>query len=443
MLQAFVIALFVIPSDTVIKPVGAVGYPASLIGVFVFGVYFVSLLFGLHKPVPHPIRGVLCVIWVALLAGYIAMDRGRLTGIEIASADRMLIRFMVVTGVALVAAECLRSVDDIMRVIRALVWAAGFCGFVAVLQYWLSLDLAQYLRQIPGFSPNHDNPAILARGGVNRVAGTALHAIELGVASGMMIPLAVLVGLYDRHKTKFKRWAPLTLIVLGVATSVSRSAILSVIVAFCTLVVLLPPRLRLAALAALPVAVGGIFMSAHGLIGTLLGFFSGAGSDPSIRYRTHDYPLAEELWQAKPIFGRGPGTWIPADSLNIFDNQWLGTVVELGTVGVLAFLVLYLVPPIVAIATRRMSNDPDIRLICAALAASTMPTVITSFTFDSLSFPLFVNLIAIDIGLIGACWRLTTAEPEPATATTRTPPVTPTRLELSTSPGIWPGRASS
>src|SRR3954454_11039055 len=149
LLQAFVIALFVIPSDTVIKPIGAVGYPASLIGVFVFVVYCASVLFGLHQPVPHPIRGILYVIWVALLSAYIAMDRGRLTVIELASADRMVIRFMVVTGVALVAAECLHSVEDVMRVVRALCWAAAFCGFVAVLQYWLRLDLAVYLRQIP------------------------------------------------------------------------------------------------------------------------------------------------------------------------------------------------------------------------------------------------------------------------------------------------------
>jgi len=443
LLQAFVIALFVIPSDTVIKPIGAVGYPASLIGVFVFVVYCASVLFGLHQPVPHPIRGILYVIWVALLSAYIAMDRGRLTVIELASADRMVIRFMVVTGVALVAAECLHSVEDVMRVVRALCWAAAFCGFVAVLQYWLRLDLAVYLRQIPGFSLNHDNPGILARGGVNRVAGTALHAIELGVVSGMMIPIAVLVGLYDRNKSNFKRWAPLTLIVLGVATSVSRSAILSVVVAFATLVVMLPPRLRLGALCALPVALGGIFMSAHGLIGTLLGFFSGVSNDPSIQYRTHDYPLAQELWLNRPWFGRGPGTWIPADSLNIFDNQWLDTVVELGTFGVFAFLIFFLAPPIIAIATRRMSKDPDVRLVCAALAASMMPAAITSFTFDSLSFPLFVNLIAIDIGLIGACWRLATGQRQPATAMARTVALVPPRIELSPSRGTWPRRASS
>ena len=81
-----------------------------------------------------------------------------------------------------------------------------------------------------------------------------------------------------------KRWAPVALISLGVATSVSRSAIISVIVAVTVLVVLLPPVPRVTALCVVPVAVGAVFMSAHGLIGTLSSFFAAGTSDPSIGY---------------------------------------------------------------------------------------------------------------------------------------------------------------
>ena len=122
---------------------------------------------------------------------------------ELASADRMLIRFAVITGVALVAAEWLRSLRR-----RACGWcgccagAAAFCGLVAVLQYWVSLDLAQYLRELPGFALNQDNPDHPARGSLNRVAGTAITSIELGVVAGMLIPIAVCLGLYDRDKTR-------------------------------------------------------------------------------------------------------------------------------------------------------------------------------------------------------------------------------------------------
>jgi hypothetical protein len=413
LLQFFALAVMVFPSDTVLPAIGAAGYPASLIGLFVFGVFTVSVLLGFHDPIrhAHPIQGVLCVVWVSVLASYIFMDRGRLTGPEIAAADRVLLRYAVITGVALVTAEWLRTLPDVMKVARILCWAGAFCGFVAVLQFWMSLDLSQYLRELPGFVQNHDNPAIQTRGSLNRVQGTAITPIELGVVAGMLIPIAVALGIYDRDRSNFKRWAPLTLIVLGVATSVSRSAILALLVAFVVLVVLLPPVLRLAAFGVLPIALAGIFMSAHGLIGTLASFFTGASSDPSIQYRTHDYPLAEEVWQKAPWFGHGPGTWIPADPLNIFDNQYLNSAVEVGLVGLLALLVFLVVPALIALGARRRSADPQLRLLCGALAAAGFVAPVCSLTFDSLSFPMFVNVYAIVLGLTGACWRLAAAEP--------------------------------
>jgi O-antigen ligase len=445
LLQLFAVTLMVFPSDTVLMGVGAAGYPASLVGVAVFCLFSVSVLFGFHNPSrhSHPIQGLLCVIWVAVLASYILMDRGGLTGTELASADRMLIRFAVITGIVLVAAEWLGSLHDMMRVVRTLCWAGAFCGFVAVLQFWISLDLAVYLRELPGFVVNQNNPAILARGSLNRVAGTAITPIELGVVAGMLIPIAICLGLYDRDKRPAKRWGPVTLIGLGVATSVSRSAILSVVVAFTVLLVLMPPVPRLAALCALPVAVTGIFMVAHGLIGTLAAFFSGASSDPSIQYRTHDYPLAEELWRSSPWFGQGPGTYMPADPLNIFDNQYLSSAVELGLVGVLGLLAFLLFPATVALAARRWSVNPDLRLLCAALAAAGFAATLSSLTFDSLSFPMFVNVYALVIGLAGACWRLAAAELEDARSVIPATAFTPRRIELPLAARPWPRRAQS
>jgi len=411
-LQVFAVAVMVFPSDTVFKPIGAAGYPAGIVGLFIFAVFMVSVLLGFHSlsSHPHPIRGLLGVVWLSLLASYVLMDRGRLTSLELAGADRILMRFAVITGVALVAAEWLRSLDDVMRVLRVLCWAGAFCAFVAVLQFFLGLDLSMFLRQIPGFVVNHDNPAIQARGSLNRVQGTAITPIELGVVMGMLLPLATCLGLIDRGKTRQKRWAPLVLIILGVATSVSRSAILAVLVAFAVLVILLPPVPRLAALAMLPVAVAGIFVTAHGLIGTLASFFTGASSDPSVRYRTHDYPVAEQAWGSAPWFGHGPGSWLPADPLNIFDNEYLTSAVELGIVGVVVLFIFVLFPAIVAVTARRWSANADLRLLCGALAATAFVAPVCSLTFDSMSFPMFVNVYTLAIGLIGACSRLVVAE---------------------------------
>lgn len=440
LLQLFALAVMVIPSDTVIPAIGAVGYPASLVGMFIFFVFFAAILLGLHDPTRHrhPVQVVLCVLWLSVLASYVLMDRGILTGTELASADRMLIRLAVITGVALVAAEWLRSLSDVRRVLRALCWGGAFCAVVAALQFWVSFDVAQYLRDLPGFTVTHDNPSIVARGALNRVQGTAITAVELGVVAGMLLPVAIYLGFYDRDKSALQRWAPVVLIVLAVGTSVSRSGIIAVVVAFGVLVVLLPPVPRVAALCAAPVAVAGAFMSAPGLIGTMASFFSAGKSDPSIGYRLHDYPLAERLWLEAPWFGHGGGTYLPVDSLNIFDNQYLLTAVELGLVGIVALAVLFLLPMLAALVARRRSTTQELRVLCAALAGTGLAGALCSLTFDSLSFPMFVNVYALLIGLIGACWRLAAAEPTRSTDLPRTAHLSTYRERFPSTPTFMP-----
>ena len=78
MLQLFALTVMVIPSDTVIKAIGAEGYVAGLIGMFAFAAFVVATLLGLHNPLRHrhPVRAALCVVWLAVLASYVVMDRG-------------------------------------------------------------------------------------------------------------------------------------------------------------------------------------------------------------------------------------------------------------------------------------------------------------------------------------------------------------------------------
>jgi O-Antigen ligase len=412
LLQAFALAVMLVPSNTVIGPIGAPGYPGSLIGIFVFGVYGAAVLFGIHNPMryKHPMQAVLAVLWVSVLASYVLMDRAILSSAQLGNADRLLIKIAVVTGVALTAAEKLRSLEDVRRVARALCWGGAACGFIAAVQYTFSYDLAQFARDLPGFTLNQDNPFILSRGSLNRATGTAVTPIELGVVAGMLLPLSIWLGLHDTDRRTIKRWAPAVLISMAAATSVSRSGILAIVAAFGLMVVLMPPVPRAAALCAVPFGVVGAFMTAHGLIGTLASFFSAGSSDSSIQYRTHDYPLAEAVWQKAPVFGHGGGTWIPVNELDIFDNQFLNTAVELGLLGVIALVAFLVVPAITALVARKRSGDPELRLLCAALAGAGLAAAGCSVTFDSLAFPMFLNVYALVIGLSGACWRLARAE---------------------------------
>jgi hypothetical protein len=398
----------VIPSDAVINAIGAEGYAAALVGMFAFAAFVAATVLGLHNPLRnrHPVRAALLTLWLSVLLSYVLMHRETSTFAQVQAADRMLMQMAIITGVALVAAECLNSLRDVRRVLWALSWGGAFCGVVASLQYWISMDITPYLRLLPGFSVNFDNPAIVARAAMNRVSGTSITAIELGVVAGMLLPLTVYLAMYDKDRSFRNRWAPVVLTAAAIPTSVSRSAVISIGLAFAVFVVLMPARQRVVALCATPVALAGVFMTAHGVIGTLAAFFGGAGNDDSVRARTMDYPTAERLVREAPWFGHGGGTYLPVNVLDIFDNQYLKTAVELGLVGVVALLTYFLVPFIAVLVARRRSRDPELRLLCAALAGAALAGAVCSVTFDSLSFPMFSNVHALVIGMIGAAWRL-------------------------------------
>jgi hypothetical protein len=87
-------------------------------------------------------------------------------------------------------------------------------------------------------------------------------------------------------------------------------------------------------------------------------------------------------------------------------------------VGVIALAAFFRVPTIAALVARRRSSDPELRLLCAALAGAGLAAAVCSLTFDSLSYPMFVGVHALVIGLIGAGWRLAASE-APAAARAR------------------------
>ena len=413
LLQAFALTLFVFPSDTVVKVIGAGGYVAALVGMFAFAAYLAVSLLGFHNPLQqrHPIRIVLCLLWLSVLVSYVLMDRNGLTATELSGSDRLLMQLAVITGVALIAAEFLGSLHDVRRVLRVVCWGGAFSGVVAALQFSINLDISTYLRELPGFSLNLSDVGIGTRNGLNRVSGTAIYPIELGVVAGMLLPLAVYLAIYDTdNRSPRRRWAPVGLIALAIPASVSRSAVISVAVALAVLVVLMPTRQRLVAICTLPFSLAAVFMTTPGLIGTLTSFFGAGTKDPSVAYRVSDYPVVERFLEQAPWFGRGGWTYQPEDALNILDNQYLKTAVELGLVGVVALAFFFLVPTIAAFLARRRSTDPELRLLSAALAGAALAAAASSFTFDSLSYPMFTGLYSLVIGLIGVAWRLALAE---------------------------------
>jgi O-antigen ligase len=223
------------------------------------------------------------------------------------------------------------------------------------------------------------------------------------------------MGIHDTGRSARARWLPVPLIALAVPVSVSRSATIGLAITMGFLIVLMPVRQRVVALAAVPIALAGLFMTAHGLIGTLVSFFGLGDHDLSITHRTNNYPYVEHVVREAPLFGHGGGTHINdttniVSAAHILDNQFLKTAIELGLVGMVALAALFLVPMLAALVARRRSADPDLRLLCATVAGGALAAGVCSFFFDSFSFPMFYNVFALVAGLAGASWRLAQRE---------------------------------
>ena len=407
-LQVFVIALFAFPSVYVVRAIGAGGYAAGLVGMFAFAVWLVGIVLGHHEfgRYRNPVRAVLCLLWIVSLLSYIFMDRGLLSALQINSANRWLMQLAGMTGVAFLAAECLHSVEDVRRVARVLSWAAAFCGLIALLQWRLSYDLTPHLK-LPGFSLNGTGQFLISRSGENRVAGTGIDPIELGVTACMLLPLGIWAATQTLGVSPLRRWAPVVLAAVAIPASVSRSAVIGIVLSIGLFVVLMPPRQRMTAFILIPVGLAAVFMVSHGELGTLVGWlgYGSGGADPSVTHRTNNYPYVAHLVSQAPLLGSGGNTYLP-DVVHILDNEWLDIAINLGYVGVFAFAVLFIAPLVTALKARARSADPSLRLLCAALASGFLTAGVCSAFFDSFSFPLLYSVFALELGLAGACWRL-------------------------------------
>jgi hypothetical protein len=279
-----------------------------------------------------------------------------------------------------------------------------------LLQYWFHIDLVPTLRSVPGFTVTLDPTGAATRHGLNRVTGTTILPIELGVVSAMILPLAAHLLFYDSERSRRIRSVMLILVAVGVPVAVSRSSVIAVIISMGLFIALLPARERVLGLGALPLAVVVMFMAVPGLIGTLYYFFGAGTNDTSVAVRVDDFPLVERLVSYSPWLGSGGGTYLPTNMLEILDNQYLKTTIELGVSGLVMLVVCYFgVPVVTALTARSRAADADHRALCGALAGSALAAAVSSFLFDSLAFQMFAGVYAIVIGLIGASWRLAAA----------------------------------
>lgn len=403
----FVVLQFLIPAKFVISGVPLSLTPASVVALLIgllWGCTQLTSTLGAAKG-RNAVRTLLFLYACSTLATYGSATLGYLPSDELNLADHAIVLMFASVGLALGVCDGVRGMERIEVVLKVLVVAGAMVGVVAIMQYFLDFNLDSIMK-IPGLRAQSAGGFVIERSALRRVAGTTAHPIELGVVCAMLLPVATHLAMTARRRLQqaLPWWLCCGLIAIALMFSVSRSAIVSFAAAGVVMFIGWPARRRLVALAICVCFLGLIRIAAPSLIGTIFGLFANASSDSSVAYRTHDYATAASEISKHFWLGRGMGTWY-APKHQVFDNQYLLSFVDIGALGLVTSIGIFVAGIYAAIRGRMLSGNPDDRNLGLTLAAMLAVPLVGCATFDLASFPTASAMAFLISGVAGAFLR--------------------------------------
>jgi O-antigen ligase len=405
-LTVYLAVLYVVPSDRIVPALGGAGSPSIWCGL---GAFIWWCWFHLQRQQPafvfraRPVATSQILFLAAVLASYVIAMTRPLTSSEANGADLGLIRLAGFAGILLLAHDGIPNTTRLLDFLRRLVIAGGLMGALGLLQFATGQSLLDNL-SIPGLTPTQPYSSVQDRSGFARAAGTAMHPLEYATVLSLILPIAITLALNDKHRNLLGRWAPVATIVIALALSNSRSALVGLVIGVLVLVPTWSWATRIRAAVAGAVLLAAVYALVPGMIGTLRYLFSNIADDPSAQSRTSGFDLVTEFFLLNPFLGRGFGTFLPV--YRILDNQYLHLLMEVGLVGLCSLLTIFIASAASAFIARRYTLDPLLNQLGQALVASICAGGTLTVLFDAFSFPMAGGSLFLLCGLCGAYWVL-------------------------------------
>ncbi|NYG07382.1 O-antigen ligase [Phycicoccus badiiscoriae] len=399
----YAVLLFAVPSRLVFKPLGGVGTPAAMVGMvaFIWWVWDTTHRSGPRRPLVPVERAGLILLAVAL-GSFVAATSRVINTTEMHGVQQGCLGMIALVGVMLTSSAGVTSSERLHVLLRRITLFAGLVGALGFIQFVTKHTFIDNL-SIPGLTWNSD-VEVADRNGFYRPAGTATHPLEFATTTAVLLPLALHVALDSKWETSsLRRWFPVAMLCLAVPLSISRSAIIGTAI---IVVVLFPTwhrTLRKAALVVGSLLLVAVYVSIPGFLGTIQGMFTGLQNNASIGSRTDSYTLASEFIARAPIFGRGVGTFNA--SYRILDNQYLATLIDMGLVGLICLLGVFVTGLVTAARVRMLATDERDRSLAITLVASIAASTTSYGFFDAFSFPMFSGVSFLLVGLAGQLGR--------------------------------------
>ena len=368
-------------------------------------------------------EGPLLAFGLAVLLGILS-NGGRIQALDVNQFVLKKVTFFVSFALVMyMVASVVHSRRDIDWLVGLLVIGGAIVAGLAIVESRTGFNIFDHLQRVMPvlhFDASQLPKWTGERGGRVRAYASAQHAIALGAALAMLVPLAVYQGMRTRQGGW---WIATGVLVLGTMATVSRTAMLMLLAEAVVFVVLKPASMKRMWPLLLPLLVVA-HIAAPGTIGAFKDAFfpkgglvaqqsAGAGTYGSGRLADLSPGIRE--WKRTPILGGGFGTRVtdqadPLVNAPILDDEWLGTLLETGAAGFLALLWLF------ARATRRLGraarrDDSPRSWLTAGLAAAIVAFAVGMATYDAFSFIQVTFLLFILLGVAASELTLEARQP--------------------------------
>ncbi|MCY0946672.1 O-antigen ligase family protein [Streptomyces antarcticus] len=433
LLTGYLALAFFIPSNLTLPGMGGVGTPANVFALLCLFWYLATWITGRIRPAPGTRlpRVVMCLLAVAVLASYLANASRGSSHKEVLAADRGLIGLLVWVSLVVLVSAGIQSRERLDVLLRRAVVMGAVVAAIGYYDFFTATNIADRI-SIPGLQSSVAQITTLDRGSFTRPRSTTAQPLEFGGMLALLLPFAVQQA-FDpvrRHLSGRRRWAPVVLMGGALPLTVSRTSIIGVLIVVLVMVVRWKPERRWAAIGLLLGSVACFKVIVPGLIGTITTLFGSflSNSDSSTQARTVKYGAIVPYLGERPLFGQGFGTFLP--ELYFFtDNQYMLTLAEMGFLGLVALLALFLTGIHQGGAIRRLARGESDRELGQAFFASALVSLVSAATFDALSFPMFAGMFFLTIAAGGSYLGfIRRAAPKPRTVESPCPPVSPAPL---------------
>jgi hypothetical protein len=364
------------------------------------------------------LEGPLFLLLIAAV-GSIVLNPGRVDAIQGDVFKRLtfFLSFLLITYVIMSLVRTLAFAD---LLVKTLVLGGTVVAIFSMVEARTGYNIFNHLSSVIPILQVTELPEVPGRGARLRVYGSSQHPIALGAVLVMLVPLAA----YLVRRTMSRRWMICVgMLTIGATATVSRTAILMLVVVGLMYIWLRPREMRRLWPALIPVLVV-VHVLLPGTLGSLKGAFLPAGGLVAEQQtnagwvgsgRLADVAPSLQEFKTKPFLGEGYGTRVAENqggTDKILDNQWLSTLLETGAFGVFAWLWLFFrsVGRFGKVATRDYS---DRGWLLAAIASSIAAFAVGMFTYDAFAFIQVTFVLFVLAALGAAAYRM---DPEPATS---------------------------